>query len=96
MVERIDPPEWALEWSREQDMAFDFKELQINPQFKAAVRDAVDRVNKDLSVIEKVRRFEFTDEPFTIENEELTPSMKIRRHMIRERYMDKLGSMYKK
>ena len=92
----VPDPEWALEWSREQDMAFDFKELQINPQFKAAVRDAVDRVNKDLSVIEKVRRFEFTDEPFTIENEELTPSMKIRRHMIRERYIDKLGSMYKK
>ena len=34
------------------------------------------------SVIEKVRRFILADEPFSVENEMLTPSMKIRRHVI--------------
>ncbi len=88
--------EWALEWSRAQDMKFDFKQLQANPQFKAAVRDAVDRVNKDLSVIEKVRQFAFADEQFSIENEEMTPSMKIRRHKIKERYAERLDGLYKR
>jgi long-chain acyl-CoA synthetase len=37
------------------------------------VREAVDRVNRDLSVIEKVRQFTLADEPFAIANEELTP-----------------------
>ena len=44
---------------------------------------AFDRVNADLSVIERVRRFILADEPFAIDNEQLTPSMKIRRHVIR-------------
>ncbi len=91
----VPDPEWALDWAREQGMKYDFAELQDNPQFRAAVRAAVDRVNKDLSVIEKVRQFEFADEPFTIENGEMTPSMKIRRHMIRDRYKDRIDGMYK-
>ena len=92
----VPDPEWALEWSRNQGVAYDFIKLQADPQFKSAVREAVDRVNQDLSVIEKVRRFEFADEPFAIENEELTPSMKIRRHVIKERYQERLDSLYKK
>jgi len=92
----IPDPEWALEWSRAEGMAYDFIKLQANPAFKSAIRDAVDRVNAGLSVVEKVRRFEFADEPFSIENEELTPSMKIRRHVIKERYQERLDSLYKK
>jgi long-chain acyl-CoA synthetase len=55
---------------------------------------AVDRVNADLSVIERVRRFIVADEPFTIENEQLTPSMKIRRHVISAVYGDRLNVLY--
>jgi long-chain acyl-CoA synthetase len=91
----VPDPEWALEWARAQGMKYDFSELQGNPQFRSAVRAAVDRVNKDVSVTEKVRQFEFVDEPFTIENGEMTPSMKIRRHMIRDRYKDRIDGMYK-
>jgi len=61
----------------------------------AALRAAVDRVNSDLSVTERVRRFILADEPFTIENEEMTPSIKIRRHVIRKRYADRLDALYK-
>jgi long-chain acyl-CoA synthetase len=91
----VPDPEWALEWARAQDMKYDFNALQANPQFRAAVRAAVDRVNADVSVTEKVRQFEFADEPFTIENGEMTPSMKIRRHVIRERYAARVNGLYK-
>lgn len=91
----VPDPEWTLEWCRAQDMKCDFKSLGDNPQYRAAVRAAVDRVNADLSVTEKVRQFEFADEPFTIENGEMTPSMKIRRHVIRERYADRMNGLYK-
>jgi long-chain acyl-CoA synthetase len=56
---------------------------------------AVDRVNADLSVIERVRRFILADEPFTIENEQLTPSMKIRRHVIGAAYGERLDALYR-
>ncbi len=87
--------EWSVEWARANGKKFDLKVLQDDPEFRTAVRGAVDRVNKDLSVIEKVRQFAFADEAFTIENEEMTPSMKIRRHKIRERYADRLDGLYR-
>jgi len=57
---------------------------------------AVDRVNADVSVIDRVRRFILADAPFTIENEQLTPSMKIRRHVIGDAYNDRLDALYRK
>ena len=86
--------EWALEWAQANGENFDLQALQDLPAFKKAVREAVDRTNKDLSVTEKVRKFEFADEAFAIENEEMTPSMKIRRHKIRDRYMPRIDGMY--
>jgi len=86
--------EWALEWARANDEKFDLGELQKLPAFRSAVREAVDRVNADLSVVEKVRRIAFADEPFAIDNGEMTPSMKIRRHMIKERYGERLDALY--
>lgn len=87
--------EWALEWARANGEKFDLAALQQLPAFKNAVRAAVDRTNADLSVIEKVRQFAFADEAFTIENEEMTPSMKIRRHKIRDRYQDRIDGLYR-
>ena len=87
--------EWALDWARTNDEKFDLKALQGLPAFRSAVRGGVDRVNQDLSVIEKVRQFAFADEAFTIENEEMTPSLKIRRHKLKDRYGQRLDGLYK-
>jgi long-chain acyl-CoA synthetase len=86
--------EWALEWARENGEKFDMAALTDLPAFRSAVRGAVDRVNGELSVVEKVRKIAFADEPFAIENEEMTPSMKIRRHVIRQRYGARLDALY--
>ena len=61
-----------------------------------ALSKAVDRVNADLSIIEKVRRFIVADDQFSVENEMLTPSMKIRRHVIGAAFADRLDALYKK
>jgi long-chain acyl-CoA synthetase len=53
-------------------------------------------VNADLSVIERIRRFIIADEPFTTDNEMLTPSLKIRRHVIKKVYGEKLDALYGK
>ncbi len=91
----VPDPEWAHDWARANNEKFDLARLQELPAFRSAVRAAVDRVNQDLSVTEKVRQFAFADEAFTIENGEMTPSLKIRRHMIKARYGDRLDSLYK-
>lgn len=87
--------EWALEWARANDEKFDLHALQDLPAFRSTVRAAVDRVNQDLSVIEKVRQFAFADEAFTIDNEELTPKQSIRRHKLKARYGERLDGLYK-
>ncbi len=87
--------EWALEWSRTNGEKFDLPALQNLPAFRSAVRAALDRVNQDLSVVEKVRQFAFAEEAFSIENEEMTPSLKIRRHKLKERYGDRMDALYR-
>ena len=67
----------------------------VNRALVHALSAAVERVNKDLSVIERIRRFILADEAFTIENEQLTPSLKIRRHKLREAYGERLDALYR-
>jgi long-chain acyl-CoA synthetase len=71
-------------------------EIASAPDVHQRLQRAVDRVNADLSVIEKVRRFILADEPFSIENEQLTPSMKIRRHVISQKYGERLQALYRR
>src|SRR6476661_4566149 len=71
-------------------------EIAGKPDMQQRLQAAVDRVNADLSVIEKVRRFILADQPFTIENEQMTPSMKIRRHVIGQVYGDRLDALYRR
>ncbi|MFY9350019.1 MAG: AMP-dependent synthetase/ligase [Sphingobium sp.] len=85
--------EWTREWAAAQGVGLDG--VAANPAYMAALRAAVDRVNDDLSVIERVRRFILADGPFSIENEQMTPSMKIRRHVIRKVYAERLDALYK-
>jgi long-chain acyl-CoA synthetase len=71
-------------------------EIASKPDVHDLLQRAVDRVNRDLSVTERVRRFVLVDEPFTIDNEQLTPSMKIRRHVISKMYGERLDALYKR
>ncbi|HUP67926.1 MAG TPA: long-chain fatty acid--CoA ligase [Sphingomicrobium sp.] len=71
-------------------------EIASAPDLHQRLQKAVDRVNSDVSVIEKVRRFILADEPFTIDNEQMTPSLKIRRHVIAEVYGERLDALYKR
>lgn len=87
--------EWTQGWCAKGGGACDFPRLAQNPEFRAALAAAVERVNKDLSVTERVRRFILADEPFTVENEQMTPSMKIRRHVLKKVYGERLDALYK-
>lgn len=91
----VPDPEWLMEWAVAQDVKPDVAQLCSDPAVMRAIQAAVDRVNADLSVIEKVRRVVLTPDAFTVDNEMLTPSMKIRRHKIRETYGERLDALYK-
>lgn len=87
--------EWLSDWARANDKTPLLNALKDDADLHSALREAVDRVNAELSVIERVRRFIVAEAAFTIENEMLTPSIKIRRHVIGYAYQDRIDGLYK-
>ena len=59
------------------------------------IKDIIEETNKELMQIEKIKKFDVVDEEFTIDNELLTPTMKIRRHKIKLKYKNILENFYK-
>ncbi len=96
MVAVIVPdPEWTQQWCARNGNACNFARLAENSAYRTALGHAVERVNAELSVTERIRRFVLADEPFGIENEQLTPSLKIRRHVLKQAYGARLEGLYK-
>ena len=91
----VPDPEWVREWAAEAGVPNDEVALRDNPDFRKAVSGAVDRVSKGLSAPEKVRRTILADEAFTVENDQMTPSMKIRRHVLSKVYGERLDALYR-
>jgi len=72
----------------------ELSELQEHPERVKAVGVAVARVNAELSPVERVRRFILAREPFTTANGQMTPTLKIKRHAIRQAYGEALVRLY--
>ncbi len=87
--------EWALAFARDKGLPADLDKLAREPEFVRAMQAAVDRVNQRLSVIEKVRRVIIADAPFSTDNQQLTPSLKIRRHVLKHVYGERLDKLYR-
>jgi long-chain acyl-CoA synthetase len=67
-----------------------------DPDLVKKIGAVVARVNQGLANIERVRRFIIAAEPFTTANAQMTPTLKIRRHAIREVYGKALEALYEK
>jgi long-chain acyl-CoA synthetase len=82
---------WLKTWTKENSKSGD---LTKNEDLIKELRSIVNRVNSKLSNIEKVRHILIAGNPFTIDNTQMTPTMKIRRHKIKEIYGDALEALY--
>lgn len=69
-------------------------DLSENKQVRELIQKEVDKVNRQLSPWETVKRFVLLSEQFTIESGELTPTLKVKRPVVNERYQDEIDSMY--
>ncbi|MCZ6637713.1 MAG: AMP-binding protein, partial [Alphaproteobacteria bacterium] len=66
------------------------------PALEAMIMGAIERVNKTLSPIERVRRIIIADAPFTTDNGQMTPTLKVRRHVIIGIYGERLEGLYRR
>ncbi|MDA0986020.1 MAG: long-chain fatty acid--CoA ligase [Bacteroidetes bacterium] len=71
------------------------QELIKDEKIVSLFSNEIDRFQKDLANFERVRRFRLLADPFTIENNELTPTQKVKRKVVEEKYSQLIEEMYK-
>lgn len=74
----------------------DVEAAKRNDKVLAALQEAVDATNAKVSRAESIRRFEVLTDDFTVENEYLTPSMKVKRHDVLRDYERDVDQLYAK
>jgi long-chain acyl-CoA synthetase len=67
---------------------------RANGDVQALVQDVVDDVNRELSRFEQVRRFAIVPREFSAEEGEVTPTLKLKRRVIEERFADEIERLY--
>ena len=85
---------FATEWAETNNKPSSLTDLVKDEDFIKVFSEVVERVNTSLGVIEKVRQFILKAEAFTVENEQMTPTLKVRRHIIDKLYGDELQALY--
>jgi len=72
----------------------DYRSLCSRPEVVELIGVEVARINKDFSSVEQVKKFRLIDVLLTAEDEELTPTMKLKRSFVSDKYGDLINSMY--
>ena len=86
--------DFAINWAKDNSKNQSFESIVKDEEFKKEINEVVNKVNKNLSVIEHVRKFILIDHEFTIENSMMTPSMKVRRFVVKNKYGEELEKLY--
>ncbi len=85
-------PEASVEWARENGL--DGQALHDSPELLAELQKAVDEANSHLARVEQIKKFKVLPRNFTIEDGELTPTLKVKRNVVNEHFASEIDSMY--
>ena len=87
--------EHAARHAQEQQIPYtDYASLARAPEIAALIRAEVDRINPQLARVEQIKDFRIIDTLLSAEDEELTPTMKLKRKVIARKYAPLIDSMY--
>lgn len=88
-------PNYSNVEKRLKDKGFSLSDdLSTDENVRELIQKEVDKVNNELSPWETVKKFVLLEEPFTIDSGELTPTQKVKRPVVKERYSEEIDSMY--
>jgi long-subunit acyl-CoA synthetase (AMP-forming) len=90
----LDPARVASEAEKAGSPARTVGEAALCPVFKSRVEAGVREINESLARYEQVKRFALLSRELTVESDELTPTMKLKRRVVHERYRDVIESLY--
>lgn len=84
--------EWAVK--NKIEIGQTYQEISVNQQVIDRIQKEVDRINEKFGNWEKIKRFELTPEVWSIEGGQLTPTLKLKRSAIMEKYIDLFNKIY--
>lgn len=88
--------EFVKQWAQRRKLNItDNKELVKDPKVIARIEKEVAKYNQQFGRWEQVKKFELTPEEWSVEAGHLTPTLKLKRRVIKEKYMDLYNLMYK-
>jgi len=83
------------DWAKKNSITFSSrKELITNPAVNEFYRKIIDGRQKDLGQVEQIKKFTLLEHEFSQETGEITPTMKIKRKVVKDKYKDLIDSMY--
>jgi len=83
-------------FAQDADVPFsNYASLTRTPQVQALIQAEIDRVNKKFARVEQIKKFFLLDTQLTAEDEELTPTMKLKRKLVEKKYSEKIDAMYR-
>ena len=86
-----------IEWGRQEGVEFvGTEEIASHPRVVALIKERIRNMNRELAAFETVRSFRILPREFTVEREELTPTLKLRREIIKKRYKKIIEEMARK
>ncbi len=71
------------------------EELMTRPDVLALYQEIIDALNRELSQFERIKRIALLPTEFTVESGELTPTLKVKRKVVEERWRDQIQALYK-
>jgi long-chain acyl-CoA synthetase len=87
-------PEEILPWAKEQGLPEDLAELAEEGPVRELVQKELDRANSNYAQVEQIKKFAILDHDLSIETGELTPTLKVKRNVVYDRYGDMFESLY--
>jgi long-chain acyl-CoA synthetase len=88
-------PETVAQFAQERNVPFtNFASLCRAKEVQDLIWGEIERVNKQLARVETIKRFHLIEQILTPEDEELTPTMKLKRSLVNRKYKDVIESMY--
>ena len=82
-------------FAQDQDVPFsNYASLTRAPEVQALIQTEIDRVNKKFARVEQIKKFFLLDTQLSAEDEELTPTMKLKRKLVQQKYAPQIDAMY--
>jgi long-chain acyl-CoA synthetase len=82
-------------FAQDADVPFsNYASLTRSPEVQALIQSELDRVNKKFARVEQIKKFFLLDTQLTAEDEELTPTMKLKRKLVEKKYAAQIDAMY--